>query len=521
MDRPRTHFVIVGGGTAGWLAALMVQRQSRTAKLPIDITVVESSKIPTIGVGEGTTAVFRQTLMDLDINEVEFVRNTGASVKLGIRHKDWRRKGFTYDGPIDDPNLLALTNALKPDEQLSALHIYAVSQGRRVQDIHLFGELMARKKAPFGLEGEELIPAGPFQHALHFDQARVGAYLRQITRGVERVDAEVAGLRKNPETGLVEALLTTDGREVAGDFFIDCTGFRRKLIREGMGATWNSYQSVLPVNRAMPFWLDYDEGREIGPYTLAWAQQAGWMWGIPTIDRIGCGYVYSDRFCTPERAKEEIEQALGKKIEVRADFGFDAGRLDRAWVGNCVAFGLAQSFLEPLEATSIHGSVVQLWFFTRFFLKDAANATDKMRGNYNAVVARQLDDFRTFLNLHYTGERPEPFWVHARTECVHETTRAHLDRWKKKMPRRPDFWPLPDNLAHINEQLYYPVLDGLGHLQRDVAQAEMAANPKVRAHARKSVDAHVKDYKKAASKCLGHREYMHLVADGKVRFNWH
>ncbi|MEX0405370.1 tryptophan 7-halogenase [Aquibium sp. LZ166] len=125
----------------------------------------------------------------------------------------------------------------------------------------------------------------------------------------------MVGARKNAETGRIEALLLDGNREAAGDFFIDCTGFRRRLICGEMGAEWVSYRSTLPVNRAMPFWLDHEDGSEMSPFTLALAQEAGWMWSISTQDRIGCGYVYSDHFRTPDEAKAEIERTLGRKIE--------------------------------------------------------------------------------------------------------------------------------------------------------------------------------------------------------------
>ncbi len=522
MEEDRRRFVVVGGGTAGWLAALMMQRHAAANGLAADITVVESSKIPTIGVGEGTTAVFRQVLYELKMDEVEFVRATGATIKFGIRHKDWRRKGYTYDGPIDDPNLLAPNPAFTPAEQASALDVYAVSVDRSVAETHLFGHLMARNKSPFGLDPKtnELIPSGPFQHAFHFDQARVGAWLREKAEGIELIDGEVEDIRRNPETGDIEALLLKEGGEVAGDFFFDCTGFRKKLIAQCLGAKWVSYRDTLPVNRAMPFWLEHREDQDIAPVTLAWAQKAGWMWSIPTRDRVGCGYVYSDEFTTPEQAKEEIEEVLGHPIEPRNDIRFDGGRLDRAWIGNCLALGLSSSFLEPLEATSIHGTVVQLMIFTKFHMKNAAAASERDRENYNKAVIQQLDDFRTFINIHYVGERDEPFWRHVRQNCIHEKAREMLAHWSSHMPRRSDFPAFPGNLPHINEQLYYPVLDGLGLLDKSTAKADMAARPKVRAHARKITEAIVRDFKRVAGKCLGHREYLDLVSEGKVSFSW-
>lgn len=523
MENQKTKFVIVGGGTAGWIAALMLQRHAAAENLQVDVTVVESSKIPTIGVGEGTTAVFRQILYELKLDEVEFVRKTGATIKFGIRHKDWRRKGHQYDGPIDDPNLLAPNPAFSPMEQASALDVYAVSVGRGVAGTHLFDHLMAREKSPFGLDKKtnQLIPSGPFQHAFHFDQARVGAYLREKAQGINNVDAEVEDVRRDGISGDIQALKLKEGGEIEGDFFFDCTGFRKKLIAGCMGAKWVSYSATLPVNRAMPFWLDHDESKDIAPLTLAWAQSAGWMWSIPTRDRIGCGYVYSDEFITPEEAQAEIEEALGHKIEPRNDLKFDGGRIDRAWIGNCLALGLSSSFLEPLEATSIHGTIVQLMLFTKYHMKTAAIADDQARDNYNRAVEQQLDDFRTFINIHYTGERGEPFWCHVREHCVHESAREMLEHWSANMPRRTDFRAFPGDLPHINEQLYYPVLDGLGHLSQSVAKADMANRPKVRSHARKVTDTMISDFRKAAFKCIGHREYLDLVAEDAVSFSWH
>lgn len=513
MTKKQQHFVIVGGGTAGWLSALMLQRVASQTGLPLRITVVESSKIPTIGVGEGTTAVFRQLLGQLGLDEREFIKATGATIKLGIRHKNWRRKGHNYDGPIDDPHLVSANPAFSSQEQASALDIYCVANERSVTDTHLFGHLMRQNKSPFALAQDgKLIPAGPFDYAFHFDQAKVGAYLRgkaqDHSNGIAHLDAQVSGVLRDGSSGNITALSLDDGSTFEGDFFIDCTGFRRELIAKGMGAKWVSFAADLPVNRAMPFWLEHKPGSDIAPYTLASAQDAGWMWSIPTQDRIGCGYVYSDAFCTPDQAQQEIETALGLKIEPRNDLKFDSGRLDAVWIGNCLALGLSSSFLEPLEATSIHGTIVQMMLFTQYFLPSALNVSTKDRDSYNGVVARQLDDFRDFINLHYVSERTEPFWVHVQNQCLSKNTRDRLAYWSGHMPLRGNFELFPGNLPHIEEQLYYPVLDGLGLLDAGVAKAHLASTPKVRAHARKTTQALKTEYRSAAHQCIAHRDYL-------------
>jgi tryptophan halogenase len=507
------HFIVVGGGTAGWIAAFIIQDSARRQKLDIRLSVVESSKIPTVGVGEATTAAFRVFLQHFGIDEREFLRATQATFKLGIRHEDWRRKGFTYYGPIDDPHQVVNP---PPGARSDYLNVYSVSAGRPVQDMHLFGPLLERKKAPYADRGDgSLVPLGPFHYAFHFDQALVGKFLKSKSQGVEIVDAVVSGVERDAATGNISALVMDDGQRLEGDFFVDATGFRKRLIVHELKAPWISYAQELPVNRALPFWLEIREGDEIANYTRAWAQSSGWMWQIPTQFRYGCGYVYSDEFCSPEEAKREVEAVLGREIEVNGDIRFTIGRLEKAWIGNCLAVGLCQSFLEPLESTSIHGTIVQMMLFAGHYLKAPQSFTDAERDDYNRRVGRQVDDFRTFVNTHYLTEREDtPFWREVRAHRIHSETKERLAYWRQKMPRREDFPDYLAGLPHIETQLYYPVLDGLGLLDPAVAKAEMAAQPTVRAFARKTVDSLTREYKQAATKALGHAEYLRRIRDG-------
>jgi len=504
------HFVIVGGGTAGWLTAFIIEDSARRQKLDIRVSVVESSKIPTVGVGEGSTAAMRVLFQHFKIDEFEFFRETGATFKLGIRHTDWRRKGFTYYGPIDDPHQVV---AAPPGAPSDYLNVYCVAAGRKVQDMHLFGPLLEQKKAPYAKKADgSLIALGPFHHAFHFDQARVGKFLKSKSKGVAIVDAVIEGVERDGESGDITALQLDTGERLAGDFFIDASGFRKRLIVKELNAPWISYQKELPVNRALPFWLDIQPGEEINNYTHAWAQEAGWIWQIPTQGRYGCGYVYSDEFKTPEEAKREVEATLGREIEVRDDIRFQIGRLENAWIGNCLAVGLSSSFLEPLESTSIHGTIVQMMLFTQRYLKQPSAMTAADRADYNRRVGRQVDDFRTFVNTHYVTERDDtPFWRNVKAERLHPETKERLAHWKREMPRREHFGDFLDGLPHVETQLHYPVLDGLGLLDPAVAQAEMAKSPALRAFARQTVDSLVREYRQAASKALGHAEFLEHV----------
>tara|TARA_R110002124_G_scaffold114535_12_gene269267 strand:+ start:5505 stop:7061 length:1557 start_codon:yes stop_codon:yes gene_type:complete len=509
MDR-QTHFVVVGGGTAGWIAAFIIQDAARRRGLNLRVSVIEPSKIPTVGVGEGTTAAFRLLLRHFGIDEFEFIRETGATIKLGIRHQDWRRKGFSYDGPIDDPHQVIRAPAGAPSDYLN---VYAIAAGRSLTDMHLFGPLLTQTKAPFARKADgSLIALGPFHYGYHFDQALVGRFFARKSAGVEIIDAVVAGVVRDAQTGDVTALELDNGQTLNADFVIDATGFRKQLIVKEMGAAWISYAHELPVNRALPFWIDIGKGEEIANYTRAWALDSGWMWQTPTQTRYGCGYVYSDQFATPEQAKAEVEAALGREIEVRADIRFDIGRLDKAWMGNVLAVGLSSSFLEPLESTSIHGTIVQMMLFADRYLKDSSKITAAERDDYNARVGRQVDDFRTFINMHYLVEREDtPFWREVRANRIHPEARERLALWQTRMPRHEQFAENLFGLPHVQSQLYYPVLHGLGLLDQNLARREMEADPRLRQFARAAYDGLVKEYRAAATQALGHAEFLEIV----------
>ncbi|WP_417307860.1 tryptophan halogenase family protein [Devosia sp.] len=507
-----TRFVVVGGGTAGWISAFIVQDAIKRLRLDARVHVVESSKIPTVGVGEATTAAFHLFLRHFGIDTLDFMRSCEATYKLGIRHEDWRKKGVTYYGPIDDPHQVVQAPPGAPSDYLN---VYAISVGKPVQDMHLFGPLLERKKAPWTVKGDgSLLPLGPFLPAYHFDQALVGQYLKAKSEGITLVDNVMSGVERDADTGDVTALVFEDGERLEGDFFIDATGFRKRLIVGELQAPWVSYAHELPVNRALPFWLPVEPGEEIANYTRAWAQDAGWMWQIPTQTRYGCGYVFSDAFRTPDEAHAEIERALGREVEVRGDIRFEIGRLENVWINNVLAVGLSSSFLEPLESTSIHGTIVQMMMFAGQYLRDPAEITRDLCADYNRRVARQVDDFRSFVNLHYMTERDDtPFWREVRANRIHPETRERLARWQQEMPRHQHFPQYLFGLPHMETQLHYPVLDGLGLLDPALAKAEMARDPKLRSFARKTHDALVKEYKQAATKALGHAEFLQGVRE--------
>ena len=357
-----------------------------------------------------------------------------------------------------------------------------------------------------------MVPLSPYHHAYHFDQARLGRYLARKATGIDHVRTEVEGLDRDPETGRITALRCTDNQTIPVDFVVDCTGFSRAIIGQ-MGGGWVSYGDMLPLNKALPFWLDHAEDTDIAPYTLAQAMGAGWMWGIPVQDRMGCGYVYSDAHLTEDAAVAELEAHLRQPVEIRRVIDIAPGRLDLAWVSNCVALGLAQSFLEPLEATSIHGTLVQVMLLTQSGTPALLTATDGTRAGYNALVAGQVDDFAQFINMHYAGGRRDTaFWRDMTEGGIAAPVRARLQMWQDTPLTSSHLPSLPGGLPHMDPQLQLPVLDGLGLLPKAPSKQIFNAAPRQRAEARKTLDRLSAEFKSAAAKALGHRDYLEAVA---------
>ncbi len=504
MTPKQKHIAIVGGGTAGWLAALLLQKAAVGAA-DIRISVIESPHIPTVGVGEGSTSVFRQVLFDLGIDEMDFLRETGATLKFGIKHAGWRKDGKDYFGPIDDPNALGpVPNGLPANW----LHHAQISAGKKVADLHLFTHLMRGNRSAFAHKRDRLVPLSPYHHAYHFDQARLGRYLASKAQGIDHIRTEVAGLTRDAEDGHIRALNCSEDLTIEVDFVIDCTGFRRAIIGQ-MGAGWCSYGDMLPLNKAMPFWLDHDPKHDIAPYTLAQALGSGWMWGIPVQDRMGCGYVFSDAHVSADQAQAEVEAKLRRPIDVRRIIDINPGRLDQSWIGNCVAVGLAQSFLEPLEATSIHGSLVQLLMLLENSPDQLVSGVSLGKiAQFNQTVARQVDDFAQFINLHYAGGRADtPFWQDMTHTGISDQQRNRIVYWQDHAISRADFTPLPQGLPHVEEQLYTPVLDGLDLLQKSPSKA-VFATPQIKQTARSALASTRSEFLSAARQAIKNRRFL-------------
>ena len=468
---------IVGGGTAGWLAASMLARA-----LPgthIAITVVESAEIGTVGVGEATIPPIIDVLRFLRIDEHDFMQHTNATYKLGIKFSDWRQAGHSYWHPFGTFGA--------PVNRRPFFHCWhrarAAGLGPRFNDFSLCATLGDAGK--FRLpDAQAEAPASGLRYALHFDATLVAKYLRRYAErlGVARLERTVAGITRRDDGG-IDALRFTDNSLLQADLFIDCSGFRGVLIEQALGTGYIDWTSLLPCDRAVAFPSPLRGARP--PYTHSLARRAGWQWRIPLQHRVGNGYVYSSAHCSETEALEDLIGVVGTKPQGDPRFlRFVTGRRKLLWNRNCVALGLASGFLEPLESTSIHLVTSGLYHLLEHFPDRHFDQTNI--DTYNARVIEEVETVRDFIVLHYCLAQREdgPFWSYCRSMPIPDSLRERIELYRATGRVRVRAGDLFTDLSwfYIFEGLgvqpasYDPLLDVIGDAQlRDILASLAAA----------------------------------------------
>lgn len=459
---------IVGGGTAGWLAALFISKM----KPEHEIVLIESSAVGIVGAGEGSTGsltdVISNRLFDFGCNEIDFFRETGATLKFGIMHKHWTPNKTQYFGPLDGSPTVGAP--------IDYSFAYAVANmGEESYLVSDLGKLMHYSYSNFSKDKFQFMRSSTIGNALHFDAFKVGQYFKKISLSTGRItciDDQVLDILL-AENGMIESITLGTNKNIKADFFIDASGFSRLLVKK-LGISWQSYSNNLPVNSAVPFLLDYKEGESPEPFTTAWAHSSGWMWKIPQQNKIGCGYVFCDDFITADQAQMEIEKSLNRSIDPIRILKFDTGRLENTWNKNCLAIGLCAAFAEPLEATSIHSTIVQLFSFVCEFLKSDIEFTLNPASIkiYNKRTNRMYDDYKDFLVMHYMGGRNDSeFWKfvsagNTKTEMVNDI----IETAKSRLPTKNDF---PDYLGAAGWGLWSYVMAGLDKIDKKICENEL------------------------------------------------
>lgn len=419
-DATPPSFVIAGGGTAGWMCAAAL---SRFAPPGTAITLVESEAIGTVGVGEATIPQIHLFNAALGLDEAEFLRETRGSFKLGIEFDGWRRAGTSYMHAFGD---IGRPLGLLPFQHYW-LRARKLGVARDLQRYSL-NELAARTMR---MQRGKTSAGREMPYAYHFDAGLYAAYLRRHAeaRGVVRHEGTILAVERHGESGDIAALALDGDRRIAGDFFIDCTGFRGLLIEGALGAGFDDWSEYLPCDRAMA--VPCEGGGDFTPYTRATARRAGWQWRIPLQHRIGNGLVYCSRYMADEEAAELLLANLdGAPQADPKPLRFTTGTRREHWRGNCLAVGLAAGFMEPMESTSIHLIQSAISRFMAVLPRGPVDPATIVW--FNAQARFEWERVRDFLVLHYTANERhgEPFWDHVRTMPLPATLQAKLAQWR-------------------------------------------------------------------------------------------
>lgn len=414
-------FGIVGSGTAGLITALML----RKAFSDSSITIVSSSQIGIIGVGEGSTEHWSEFMRHCDIDLEEMIVSTDATHKYGISYEHWTTHTPRYFHSVGDV------------DELFAWGGYA-TYASFIENNQLF----TNQTTSVGLVKNKIRVNGLHRstNQFHFDTHKLNEYFVSLCfkRSIKFIEGIVETVEVNSENGNIKSISTDDNQLVEADFWFDASGFRKVLMEKIGNSKWNSFNKYLLSDSAIAFPTESDPSGEIRPYTRAMAGKSGWMWEIPTQQRRGNGYVFSSQFCDEEKAIAEAEEKSGYKIGTHKFIKFDAGYMESPWVNNCVAIGLAGSFVEPLEATSIGSSIQQIKMLIPYLASYDEGYT-KSQKHFNKAYHEVMRNILTMIRLHYYSDRTDtPFWKAMSEMPVNHELQELLDIWSERPPNRSD-----------------------------------------------------------------------------------
>lgn len=466
MQNTLKSICIVGGGTAGWMAATLLSSVLRSSK--IKITVVESPDIATIGVGESTVPSMLDFLQASQVNLKEFIQATSASFKLGIRFDDWSKPKESYFHPFG-----------RVGKDINGFDFYqawlkSLADGQMTRWVdHSPSAIMAEQerfilRSHHSQKGQsQNWVLSHYAHALHLDAVQVANYLRDVcrSRGIARIEATVKNVNVDKKA-FIRSLELDNGSIVESEFFIDCTGFSGLLIEKNLKVGYEDWSHYLPCNRAVT--VQTENVTNPAPYTIATAREAGWTWKIPLQHRTGNGYVFSSQFCNDDQAIQTLRNSVtGNLINEPRIIPFVTGKRKKIWHNNCLALGLAAGFLEPLESTAIHLVYKTLVHFIKHFPDSDFDASTEQV--FNQKINTDYTEIRDFIILHYctSGRDDTDFWRWCQTmpvpESLHEKIalfreRGQLEHTSSQLFSSDSWCSIMEGM-NIRPQKYHPLLD--------------------------------------------------------------
>jgi tryptophan halogenase len=441
-------FVIVGGGTAGWISAAILSRA--LANLPCKIRLIESPHVPTVGVGEATIPSIVDMLEYLKIPIAEFVLKTNASFKLAIKFCDWHQVGKHYWHPfgyvgnkIDGKPFYQhwLKNKLNGGESQFTDFSPAVALAKQNRFF------IPDPKQPSNLSAST--------YALHFDATLVAQYLSEYCQNkkVQHTKGHIDNVELD-KTGNISHVILESGEQVDGDFFIDCSGQQSLLLGKAMRIGYENWQHYLPVNKAIA--AQSVVQNPLPSYTTSTAHEHGWRWQIPLQNRTGNGYVYCDQYCTDQQAQDLLTKHVGEFITEPRIISFTTGKRKKIWHKNCLAVGLSSGFLEPLESTSIYLIMKAMLNFVQTLPNKKLHQAPI--DEFNRKMDHEYECIRNFIVLHYseTKRTDSPFWQMWQHLAIPDSLQTKLDLFRSQ-----------GQLFHDTDDLFasdswYSVFEGMG-----------------------------------------------------------
>ncbi len=410
--------VIAGGGTAGWLSAAALSQQMGSA---VDVTLVESEEIGTVGVGEATIPPMKTFHRLLRINEQEFMRKTHATFKLGIQFENWKTLNHKYFHSF----------GVTGKDTLITEFIHFWLRGRELGIAEDFGDYCVEFKAAL-LSRCGILRDTQVNYAFHLDASLYAKFLRELSeaRGARRVEGKIASVQQDSTSGFITSLTLESGQKVEGDLFIDCTGFRGVLIEQTLHTGYEDWSHWLPCDTAVA--VQTRSVDEAVPYTRSIAHQAGWRWRIPLQHRVGNGTVFCSQYLSPEDAQAQLlKDVEGETLVSPRVIRFRTGRRRKNWNKNCLAIGLSSGFLEPLESTSIHLIMSSITRLLQLFPHHGIQPA--IVDEYNQQAASEIERIRDFIILHYkvTDRNDSPFWRYCQGMEIPDSLAHRIELFKE------------------------------------------------------------------------------------------
>lgn len=498
------NIVIAGGGTAGWLTALAVH-----SYLPDrNIVLIESDEIGILGAGEGTVPHFVYTMLPIiNLKLEDLINNVKATIKSSIKFTNWSNKKEHYYHIFDGHrnSSLDVLNNIKYNTT-SNLLTSLFRENKSLNDNEFISMLCEEGKVPFLEKENEYEFVGA--HAVHFDARALASYLKKVAleRGVKRKEGIINSFKTKNKN--ISKVVLKDGEEIESDFIFDCTGQQRLIIGKHYNSKWKSYKDNLPVNRALPFFIPYSEDHNPAPYTEAIAMKYGWIWKIPVQGRYGCGYVFDSHYISDEEALKEAAEYFNTEINSPKQFSFEAGTYEEIWKNNCVAVGLSQGFIEPLEATSIFVSCLTLLDVLSdisFLEKYNQNYVDEINLRFRSRMQEILD----FIYFHYITTRSDTdFWKNfTSNNKMPDTLQDRLQRWKYRVPNNLD-----DKPEHIfGKENWLQVGQGIHYYNDKIFNDYYSNNKIVDKEFINKAQKYINETNQLKNKCVYHNNFIYNI----------